>query len=90
MKAYLKSRIIVGIAGPSELRQKDERHKHFVPITEDPGSSPIIGNFYWTYLLLTGSEKDENKEKEAVNGPFKKIFPLNIQMASSKNCLAHM
>ena len=46
-------------------------------IPEDPGSNPVIGNFYLNnYLLLTVCRKDENKEKEAENGPFKKkMFP---------------
>ena len=40
-------------------------------IPEDPGSNPVIGNFYLNiYLLLTVCRKDENKEKEAENGPF--------------------
>ena len=45
-------------------------------IPEDPGSNPVIGNFYLNiYLLLTVCRKDENKEKEAENGPFlKKTF----------------
>jgi len=34
-----------------------------LPIPEDPGSNPVIGNFYETYLLLTVCRKDENKEK---------------------------
>ena len=42
-------------------------------IPEDTGSNPVIGNFYLNiYLLLTDCRKDENKEKEAGNGPFKK------------------
>ena len=42
-------------------------------ILEDPGSNPVIGNFYLNiYLLLTVCRKDENKEKEAENGPFLK------------------
>ena len=42
-------------------------------ISEDPGSNPVIGNFYLNiYLLLTVCRKDENKEKEAENGPFLK------------------
>ena len=41
-----------------------------LPIPEDPGSNPIIGNSFRTYLLLTVCRKDENKEKEAGNGPF--------------------
>ena len=40
-------------------------------ILEDPGSNPVIGNFYLNiYLLLTVCRKDENKEKEAENGPY--------------------
>ena len=42
-------------------------------IPEDPGSNPVIGNFYLNiYLLLTVCRKDENKEKKAENGPFLK------------------
>ena len=42
-----------------------------LPIPEDPGSNPVFGNFYLNiYLLLTVCIKDENKEKEAENGPF--------------------
>ena len=41
-------------------------------IPEDPGLNPVIGNFYWTYLLLTVYRKDENKEKEAGMALFKK------------------
>ena len=45
-------------------------------IQEDPGLNPVIGNFYLNiYLQLTVCSKDENKEKEAENGPFfKKTF----------------
>ena len=40
-------------------------------IPEDPGSNPVISNFYLNiYLLLTVCRKEENKEKEAGNGPF--------------------
>ena len=39
-------------------------------IPEDPGSNPVIGNCYWTHLLLTVCRKEENNEKEAGNGPF--------------------
>ena len=44
-------------------------------IPEDPGSNPVIGNFYLGIcLLLTVCRRDENKEKEAENGPyFKKL-----------------
>ena len=46
-------------------------------IPEDPGSNPVIGNFYLNiYLLLTVCRKDENKEKEAGNGPFLKKTTL--------------
>ena len=36
-----------------------------LPISDDLGSIPVIGNFYWaiTYLLLTLCRQDENKEK---------------------------
>ena len=32
-------------------------------VQEDPVFNPAIGNFYWTYLLLTVGRKDENKRK---------------------------
>ena len=45
-----------------------------LPIPEDPGSNPVIGrkiinieHLYTVNCVL----KDENKEKEAGNGPFK-------------------
>ena len=42
-------------------------------IPEDPGSNPVIGNFYLGIcLLLTVCRRDENKEKEAENGPYLK------------------
>ena len=44
-------------------------------IPEDPGSNPVIRNFYLNiYLLLTVCRKDENKEKEAENGQFKESW----------------
>ena len=43
-----------------------------LPIPEDPGSNPVIDNFYWTYLLLTVCVNDENKEKEAGKVPLTK------------------
>ena len=30
-----------------------------LPIPEDPGSNPVVGNIYWTYLLLTICREDE-------------------------------
>ena len=42
-----------------------------LPLPEDPGLNPVIGKLLLNiYLLLTVSRKDENKEKEAGNGPF--------------------
>ena len=39
-------------------------------IPEDPGSNPVIGNFYLNiYLLLTVCRKDENKEKRGREWP---------------------
>ena len=44
-----------------------------LPIPEVRGSNPVIGKKYIEHLLLsTVFWKDENKEKEAGNGPFKK------------------
>ena len=57
-------------------------------IPEDPGSNPVIGNFYLNiYLLLTVCRKDENKEKEAENGPyfFKKKLEASKKSAHSVN-----
>ena len=48
-------------------------------IPEDPGSNPVIGNFYLNiYLLLTVCRKDENKEKEAGNGDSFFYLPIFI------------
>ena len=47
-----------------------------LPIPEVRGSNPVIGKNLFLYLniclLSTVYWKDENKEKEAGNGPFKK------------------
>ena len=40
-----------------------------LPIPEDPGSNPTIGNFYRTYLWLTVCRKDENKRKRGRKWP---------------------
>ena len=57
-------------------------------IPEDPGSNPVIGNFYLNiYLLLIVCRKDENKEKEAGNGPFFKKSLLSCYLiAKLKSC----
>ena len=39
-----------------------------LPKLEDPGSNSVIGNYNWTYLLLTVYREDEHNEKEARNG----------------------
>ena len=62
---------------PDNLKQSNVQNltlgKETLMIPEDPGSNPVIGNFYLNiYLLLTVCRKDENKEKEAGNGPFLK------------------
>ena len=44
--------------------------KGSLTIPEDPGSNPVIGNLEHLFLLLNVCRKDENKEKEAQNGPF--------------------
>ena len=42
-----------------------------LPIPEDPGSNPVMGNFYWTNIYRQlFVEKTKNKEKEARNGQF--------------------
>ena len=37
--------------------------------TRDPGSSTVLSNFYKEYLFTVNLRKDENIEKEALNGP---------------------
>ena len=42
-----------------------------LPIPENLGSNPDIGNFYLTFIYcLRFVEKMKNKEKEGENGPF--------------------
>ena len=43
-------------------------------IPEVRGSNPVIGKIYWTFVYCQLYWKDENKEKEAGNGPFKKNY----------------
>ena len=48
--------------------------ERLLPIPEVYGSNPVSGkNVYWTFTLQL-YWKDENKEKEAENGPFLKNF----------------
>ena len=54
-----------------------------LPIPEDPGSNPVIGIFYRTYLLLTVCRTDENKEKEAGKGPFFIIVGARLHLVPS-------
>ena len=42
------------------------------PTPEIRGSNPVIGKLLSNICLLSTVLKDENKEKEAGNGPFKK------------------
>ena len=50
-------------------------------IPEDPGSNPVIGNFYLNiYLLLMFVEKTKIKKKEAENGPFLKNFCKGVKI----------
>ena len=50
-----------------------------LPISEDPGSNPAIGNFYSRYLLIV--EKTNIKEKEVGNGTFlkKEFFSIKLR-----------
>ena len=41
-----------------------------LPIPEDPGSNPVIATFIEHLFTVNCCRKDENKEKEAGNGPF--------------------
>ena len=43
-----------------------------LPTPEIRGSNPDIGNISNIFICQLLSRKDENKEKEAGNGPFKK------------------
>ena len=53
------TRVASDIRGPGSL-----------PISEDPGSNPIIGNFFeHTYLLLSVCRKDENIGKNMTFQP---------------------
>ena len=64
------------------MAQFEER---LLPIPKEPGSNPVIGNFYWTFIYCQlFEEKDENKEKEAGNGPFKKKIYINLCFDSFK------
>ena len=47
-----------------------------LPIPEVHGSNPVVRKIYWTIVFCQLYWKDENKEKEAGNGPFfiKKIL----------------
>ena len=51
-----------------------------LPIQEVRGLNPVIGKIYWKIVFCQLYWKDENKEKEAVNGPFKK----NLYLMTSK------
>ena len=47
--------------------------KRSLPISKDPGSNPVIGNFYWTFFYcLLFVEKMKIKKKRPGNAPFKK------------------
>ena len=44
------------------------------PTPEIRGSNPVISKFYSQSTVLKVGIKDENKEKEAWNGPVKKLL----------------
>ena len=53
-----------------------------LPIPEVCGSNPVIGKKLFILNICLLSRNDENKEKEAGNGPFKKN---NFQYFESKS-----
>ena len=57
---------------PSYLQNDPPRADLSLPKPEDCGSNPIIGEFLHTFFYCQLYLKDENKEKEAGNEPFKK------------------
>ena len=56
-----------------------------LPIPEVYGSNPVIGKIYWTFVFCQLYWKDENKEKEAGNGPFLIIKNIDITHKHLKN-----
>ena len=56
--------------------------EQFVLTQEDPGLNLTIYNSFISGQLF--EEKDENKEKEAGNGPFKKKIYINLCFDSFK------
>ena len=53
-------------------------------IPEVRGSTPVIGKIYWTFVYCQLYWKDENKEKEAGNGPLlKKSMPICCQLIAA-------
>ena len=57
-----------------------------LPIPEVRGSNPVIGKIYWIFVYCQLYWKDENKEKEAGNGPFflkKKLIRNTILQKAS-------
>ena len=57
-----------------------------LPTPEIRGSNPDIGNISNIFICQLLSRKDENKEKEAGNGPLKKI--LNVCCGASLRCIS--
>ena len=47
--------------------------ERWLPTPEIHGSKPDIGNITNVFICQLLSRKDENKEKEAGNGPLKKL-----------------
>ena len=62
-----QAKIVIGAVVVAQLTAQS------ISIQEDPGSNPVIGNFYLTYLPLTVCTKDE-KRKRGRQWPIKKIF----------------
>ena len=62
--------------------------ERFFPTPEVRGLNPVIGKLlYGTFFYCQLYRKGENKEKEAGNGPFKKIlniFPPKSQSRTGK------
>ena len=55
-----------------------------LPVPEDPGLNPVIGNFYLTIISVNCLKKRRNKRKEAGNGPFFKKTSISSKLAKVK------
>ena len=64
-----------------------------LPTPEIRSLNPNIGNILIVFFCQLLSRKDQNKEKEAGNGPFKKVNgvceSVNTRIVASKSTLNH-